>query len=235
MSNENEQTVNSKEFNTVNLKKDLKKCGGLRGKKSCGQWLPLDAFGKNKSKPDGKQHTCLKCEAIRVEKYRNGNPKYRETARIQSAAYTRKHPDKNLASVVKHRYGITPQQRSEIAEAQGNACARCRTPFSNGRPCMDHDHSCCPGERSCGLCLRAVPCLACNFKLTVKYCRANQHTDSYLVRYAVRRVAKEQGVDSALESLLLAIAEDPSESNAVRIRARETGAMLQRVERPVAA
>ena len=38
---------------------------------------------------------------------------------------------------------------------------------------IDHDHTCCPGRRSCGKCIRGLPCPVCNrglgmFKDSVK-------------------------------------------------------------------
>ena len=43
------------------------------------------------------------------------------------------------------------------------ACAICGKREKSGRSlCSDHDHACCPGERSCGKCTRSFLCRKCN-------------------------------------------------------------------------
>lgn len=56
---------------------------------------------------------------------------------------------------------------------QGHSCALCGGPQikRKGRPAaffdLDHDHACCPGDRSCGKCARGLLCSKCNFVLGV--------------------------------------------------------------------
>jgi hypothetical protein len=62
------------------------------------------------------------------------------------------------------RYGLTPARFAQMLEAQGHACAIGGELFEDGqRIFIDHDHSCCPDEKSsCGKCVRGLLCLRCN-------------------------------------------------------------------------
>lgn len=63
------------------------------------------------------------------------------------------------------KFGVTLERFNEMLAAQGGLCAICRRnePYSDGRRwCIDHDHRCCPGDRSCGKCVRGLLCSQCN-------------------------------------------------------------------------
>jgi hypothetical protein len=62
-----------------------------------------------------------------------------------------------------HNYGITLADYEAMAQEQGGGCAICGGLSKDGRPlAVDHDHACCPGQRTCGRCVRALLCSDCN-------------------------------------------------------------------------
>jgi hypothetical protein len=64
------------------------------------------------------------------------------------------------------RFGITLEDFVRMLEAQGGVCAICGGVNANGKALsVDHDHGCCPGDRSCGACVRGLLCANCNFML----------------------------------------------------------------------
>ena len=58
------------------------------------------------------------------------------------------------------KYGITGEQYDELVQAQGDTCAICK--IRQEVYSVDHDHACCPGETSCGACVRGLLCRNCN-------------------------------------------------------------------------
>jgi hypothetical protein len=60
------------------------------------------------------------------------------------------------------RHGLTAEDKAVIAEAQGG-CRICghAEPSARGWS-LDHDRSCCPGDKSCPKCRRGVICQWCN-------------------------------------------------------------------------
>jgi len=72
---------------------------------------------------------------------------------------------------LRNNIGITLVDYWAMAEKQGgHHCAICKVDPDPGRYlCVDHDHACCPGKKSCGKCLRGLLCTACN--LAIGYLR----------------------------------------------------------------
>lgn len=66
-------------------------------------------------------------------------------------------------------YGLTLEQYDAMFESQGGVCGICKHPETRLRKdgelfalAVDHDHSCCPGKRTCGKCVRGLLCWECN-------------------------------------------------------------------------
>ena len=106
------------------------------GRKMCGhccEWLSVDRFTPSANSGDGLQSWCSRCAADYM---------------------------------LQRRYGIRRDDIDAMLVRQGG-CAICGATsvdaggYRNGWH-VDHDHSCCPGDVSCGRCLRGVLCARCN-------------------------------------------------------------------------
>lgn len=65
--------------------------------------------------------------------------------------------DRNL----QRRFKITLSEYGDMLKGQGGVCAICGNSDTRSLS-VDHDHSCCPGDRSCGSCIRGLLCGECN-------------------------------------------------------------------------
>lgn len=70
------------------------------------------------------------------------------------------------------RFNLQPGQFDELSKAQDGLCAICHQPehavSKTGRRyglVVDHDRKCCPGDTSCGRCVRGLICRNCNIML----------------------------------------------------------------------
>lgn len=71
-----------------------------------------------------------------------------------------------VCAMLRWRYGLSNTQYMTLWDTQGGKCAICpKLLAEDWRPSVDHDHSCCPSERSCGLCVRGILCNNCNVAL----------------------------------------------------------------------
>lgn len=105
----------------------------------------------------------------------------RERARERNAEYNASGERRSW------RYGLQLGQLTEMRERQGGRCAICRDVFEDGRFHIDHDHACCPRNRSCGKCVRGLLCKACNDGLG-RFC-----DDADRLRNAADYIERHQG------------------------------------------
>jgi Recombination endonuclease VII len=91
----------------------------------------------------------------------------------------------HVAKKLRQRYALTPDQYDAMLVSQGGVCAICKSEPSGKRLSVDHDHSCCPGEHTCGNCIRGLLCDNCNWWLGVIDDRLEMlvSAETYLRRY----------------------------------------------------
>lgn len=71
-------------------------------------------------------------------------------------------------SRLRRYYNLTLKRYLEILARQGGVCGICGDPPPEDTLFhVDHDHSCCSGERTCGLCIRGLLCARCNLGISL--------------------------------------------------------------------
>jgi hypothetical protein len=66
------------------------------------------------------------------------------------------------ASIITRTYNISLDDYDSLWDAQNGRCAACLSLGADRSLCVDHDHSCCPSDKSCGNCVRGLLCTRCN-------------------------------------------------------------------------
>lgn len=112
---------------------------------------------------------------------------YKRAWRARTGHKEIKTPDQSRNDVLKSRYGLTIEQYNQILISQGGKCAACPArPVDGGRRFhVDHDHACCPGSKTCGLCVRGILCPSCN--TTLGHAKDDAERLKNLVKYLEAR------------------------------------------------
>ncbi|MFI1194033.1 endonuclease VII domain-containing protein [Micromonospora sp. NPDC020750] len=168
----------------------------------CKTTKPVTAFSRWSRSKDGLSSRCKSCASEKDKEYRakhhalvlaGKKATYRrnpEQIRAKNEQWKARNPERHKYLVrrswLKQIYGITHEQYDALMEAQGGACAICNNPSGGTRLAIDHDHSCCPGKKSCGQCIRGLLCMNCNRLLGWFDNRREVITD-YVNRYEARR------------------------------------------------
>lgn len=151
---------------------------------------PIDEYYKEPRNKSGYMSACKVCELARKaannKKHKESDPeKWAERRREYVRRYKEKHPDRTAAydhkRNLRRKYGITPEHYADLLEAQGGKCAGCLSEPTNKRFAVDHDHSCCPGQKTCGQCIRGLLCGNCNTALGLL--RESEETIARLLDY----------------------------------------------------
>lgn len=132
----------------------------------CSLELFISDFSPQKFGKYGVKSWCKQCSNKHNKIYSKKNAAKRNE-------YNRKWAEKNWDKFQDrkfvYKYGISYSVYLEMLDEQNNVCAICAEPESrttkNGQTLwlsVDHDHSCCLGEKSCGKCVRGLLCWRCN-------------------------------------------------------------------------
>ncbi len=91
-------------------------------------------------------------------KRRSQEPGFIERRRAYQSANSHKMREYYL----KNKFGITVERWNEMLATQDGCCYLCADPLDPKHTHVDHSHACCPGDRSCGKCVRGLACRWCN-------------------------------------------------------------------------
>ena len=132
----------------------------------------------------GRNGQCKLCKKLHRETFKTNHPNYRQE-------YRQKNKQKLRTEHISLRYGISLEEYQKKLINQNGRCAICSIEFDdsvmNTTPHVDHDHTCCSGNKSCGKCIRGILCRGCNIGLGAF--RDNSKTLEKAISYLDPRVA----------------------------------------------
>lgn len=147
----------------------------------CKNFKIFSDFHKYSKSPDGYKHFCKVCtkeyDLIKNDKTRIMPRKmqgtlihcrYCEQYLPKSSFWSKNTYCKTCQPLIGHignlkKYGLTRDDYVDLEKSQNGVCKICGEPEKyKRRLSVDHDHACCPGEGSCGKCIRGLLCSNCN-------------------------------------------------------------------------
>ena len=139
---------------------------------------PVIEFHKDSSRSDGLAAYCKVCRSDIHKAYIDADPSRRESRNRRSKDWRKANPERYSESIRAWKvdnaekkwildkrshlwtsYRMTVSEYNALYESQDGACKICN---KKKKLVVDHDHSCCPGTRSCGNCVRGLLCHGCN-------------------------------------------------------------------------
>ena len=132
--------------------------------KKCQIKKPFSEFYKHNPSKDGLRYICKTCHSLNAkQKRKNLTQEQREHVKFIQTQWARNNPQKVREQILRRKYKLTLQKYDEILLNQKNGCAICGKPDLFLRSFhVDHDHSCCSSDVTCGNCIRGILCNNCN-------------------------------------------------------------------------
>lgn len=113
---------------------------------------------------------CKQCVSEKAQVRRgNKTPEQKKKEVEATLKWKKKHPESVRRSHHRGRYNLPPEVFDKMLFEQEGKCFICSVLFDyltvDTTPYVDHDHNCCSGKRSCGICVRGLICRGCNIML----------------------------------------------------------------------
>lgn len=153
--------------------------------------------------------TCIKCKLEKsIDSFHKGKSTTicKECKKVYDSHYRpiwNKKPYSRISrykSHLKARYSLTLDELVIMYDSQGGGCAICNKPLPHPadeqgdkwQSNIDHDHSCCSTDTTCGKCTRGLLCRDCN--LMLGHSKDNLNTLKKAVEY-LERTSKKVGTE----------------------------------------
>lgn len=104
---------------------------------------------------------CGPCRAKNAERHRGWVSRHLARAQTKARLYYHAHPERRRPNTLR-RYSVSSTIFDKMLEEQYGRCAICGHCPQGAVLQVDHDHRCCPGQKSCGRCVRGLLCGPCN-------------------------------------------------------------------------
>lgn len=121
------------------------------------------------SKPESEHQTPEEKAAYKQEWKRRNPDKVKAQQDRDRAKRPKADPGETYRRWLWRCHGMTPEDHEAMVVAQGSLCYLCGDILKferEGRArqaYIDHDHRCCPAQRSCASCRRGLACPGCNY------------------------------------------------------------------------
>lgn len=114
---------------------------------SCKEEKSVTEFYRRNNRGDGYQSNCKKC-----------NTK-------QKSTWIQDNRDKVKWNALWNRHRLRQGELEQMLRDQDGRCAICSDLITTDTLHIDHDHTCCPDNKSCENCRRGLLCKLCNHRV----------------------------------------------------------------------